>query len=352
MISYAQNFEDVILARALRDVHVGFYIDVGAMDPIYASVTKHFYDLGWHGINIEPDRRYYNRLLLARPRDINLDIAVGAREETRAFYCFDQEGISTFSTTACQHFAALAYDFQVEQRQVTTLAQICRQYVGSDIHFLKIDAEGWESEILSGADWDRFRPFIVLLEARHPGTTTATWDQWEPGLLNSGYIFVYDDGLNRFYLREENKERRIHFQVPPNVFDGFTHHAVIEARSQLDAARHQQSALQAQLADLSATLCQHAAHVQRLQQEKLAAQRLADHLATQIAAERLRSLQLDEQLRTVQKQLHELARQLQAEQHRSQRLEHNSRQQTLWIGHINQQLNAYRLRYGSLTPDP
>ena len=38
-ISYAQNYEDVILWRALRDVERGFYVDVGAADPQVDSVT-------------------------------------------------------------------------------------------------------------------------------------------------------------------------------------------------------------------------------------------------------------------------------------------------------------------------
>jgi hypothetical protein len=32
--SYAQNFEDVMLRRALKNVVHGFYVDVGAQDPI------------------------------------------------------------------------------------------------------------------------------------------------------------------------------------------------------------------------------------------------------------------------------------------------------------------------------
>ena len=55
MISYAQNFEDVILWRALRDVPNGFYIDIGAGHPVADSVTMHFYEHGWRGINVEPD---------------------------------------------------------------------------------------------------------------------------------------------------------------------------------------------------------------------------------------------------------------------------------------------------------
>ena len=54
MISYAQNQEDVMLARALAGTTNGFYIDVGAHDPVIDSVTKMFYDRGGRGINVEP----------------------------------------------------------------------------------------------------------------------------------------------------------------------------------------------------------------------------------------------------------------------------------------------------------
>jgi hypothetical protein len=53
-ISYAQNYEDVMLLRAFKDVAHGFFIDVGANDPIGDSVTCAFYQRGWVGINIEP----------------------------------------------------------------------------------------------------------------------------------------------------------------------------------------------------------------------------------------------------------------------------------------------------------
>ncbi|HZF37393.1 MAG TPA: FkbM family methyltransferase, partial [Blastocatellia bacterium] len=43
-ISYAQNFEDVMLWRALKHIDRGFYIDVGANDPDLDSVTKAFYE--------------------------------------------------------------------------------------------------------------------------------------------------------------------------------------------------------------------------------------------------------------------------------------------------------------------
>ena len=79
-VSYAQNFEDVILHRVLKEVKKGFYIDVGANDPVIDSVTKAFYDDGWHGINIEPVSEWFEKLQLVRPNDINLQTGVGAKK--------------------------------------------------------------------------------------------------------------------------------------------------------------------------------------------------------------------------------------------------------------------------------
>ena len=53
MISYAQNAEDVVLARVFAGRNTGRYVDVGACDPVRDSVTKHFYDHRWRGINVE-----------------------------------------------------------------------------------------------------------------------------------------------------------------------------------------------------------------------------------------------------------------------------------------------------------
>ena len=67
-VSYAQNFEDVLLWRALHSVERGFYIDAGAWHPDTDSVTRAFHDRGWHGINVEPSAEGFQRLEAARPR--------------------------------------------------------------------------------------------------------------------------------------------------------------------------------------------------------------------------------------------------------------------------------------------
>src|ERR1700685_1037018 len=143
MISYAQNFEDVILNRLFGNRDSGFYVDVGAMDPVHDSVTKAFYDQGWRGINIEPHPQFYERLAAERNRDINLNVAFGDVEETRTLYPFPREGLSTLNP---QFSETVAHCYTCEETicLVTTLAKICREYVRCPIDFMKIDAEGWE----------------------------------------------------------------------------------------------------------------------------------------------------------------------------------------------------------------
>ena len=67
IISYAQNFEDVLLWRALGHIEHGCYVDIGAHDPVVDSVSKVFYEHGWRGIHVEPLPVYCDALRRDRP---------------------------------------------------------------------------------------------------------------------------------------------------------------------------------------------------------------------------------------------------------------------------------------------
>ncbi|HUL14873.1 MAG TPA: FkbM family methyltransferase [Terriglobales bacterium] len=168
MISYAQNLEDVMLQRCFASQPEGFYVDVGAMHPLLDSVTCSFYERGWSGIYIKPHPNFHALLQRFRPRDVNLE-ACGPRR----------------------------------------------------IDFLKIDAEGWEEKIIQSNDWNRFRPTIAVVEATPPNSPQPTWQSWEPLLRRASYVFMYFDGLNRFYAAEERANLAEFFAAPPNFFDDY-----------------------------------------------------------------------------------------------------------------------------------
>lgn len=158
-ISYAQNFEDVRLWRALQYFENGFYIDVGANDPIHDSVTKAFYDRGWQGINVEPMQNYYDALRQHRPRDTTLQCVASDQPGELTFYGIADTGLSTADPVVAQERKNLGMDVQSFTVNARTLTSICEEHAAErPIHFLKIDVEGHEETVLRGMDFSRFRP--------------------------------------------------------------------------------------------------------------------------------------------------------------------------------------------------
>jgi FkbM family methyltransferase len=260
-VSYAQNFEDVMLRRALRDVEAGFYVDAGAAHPDVDSVTRAFYDAGWSGINVEPVAASHRRLQASRPRDVNVRAALGRERGAGRLFVVAGTGLSTLhEDAAARASAATGFAAEAAEVEVTTLADICDAHTGREIHFLKVDVEGAEADVLAGADFDRHRPWIVLVEATAPMSAEPTHAAWEPILLRAGYGFAYFDGLNRFYLADERRDALApSFSLPPNVFDDFIRAADTEwarrvAEAEARAASAAREAAQARAAAEAAAL--------------------------------------------------------------------------------------------------
>jgi len=338
MISYAQNFEDVLLARAFKGRTTGFYIDIGAMDPVDGSVTKHFYDLGWSGINIEPDPRFFEKLVVGRPRDISLNCALGAAEETRMFYHFEEQGISTFSPVFSNYFANRGCPFKTIPLRLTTLADICRKHGPSQIDFLKIDAEGWEGPIIQGADWLHYRPLILVIEATEPCSHTPNWQEWEPELMAANYTFCYFDGLNRFYLRNESKdELEGAFKFPPNVLDGFRLFGAVQAEKDPDRVVGENAELTARLDEFM--------------REKEAEKLRADQLAEENTASRFRADQLAQENDTLRLKVNQLAEENAAAYLRLDQLAQEKLAARVWAGQLAQGKVAERFRAEGLAKE-
>ncbi len=247
-VSYAQNFEDVMLWRALKHVQNGFYVDIGAAWPDNHSVTKSFYHRGWRGINIEPNIALYDLLKTKRPDDINLNISVGSEPPHQNFYVIENTGLSTLNADIAAEHSTKGWEVKRVITEIVSLDRIWDQYVcAHQVHFIKIDVEGHEGSVLQSNDWSRHRPWIVVIEATHPLSSEERHEPWESILLNDRYILAYEDGLNLFYVAEEHAHLLSAFKYPPNVFDDFTLAAQEQAESKYFAAESQRQELEARL---------------------------------------------------------------------------------------------------------
>jgi FkbM family methyltransferase len=199
--SYAQYNEDIILLALLHDVKEGFYIDVGANYPIIDSVTKLFYEKGWHGINIEPVKSLYEQIVEDRPRDINLNCGAGSKNDKITFREFiDIPGHSTFELKKIDaHNKKLKYkDYEVE---IKPLKQIFNENRVSKINFLKIDVEGFEKQVIEGNDWEKYRPEVICIEANHAE------GGWQSTFAKLNYKLFISDGLNEYYVANQSWRR-------------------------------------------------------------------------------------------------------------------------------------------------
>lgn len=204
-LSYAQELEDLILFNALRDEKNIFYIDVGASDPLALSVTKAFYDRGHHGINVEPSLEEWTNLVEDRPRDINLCVGVGAENGNLVFYKMGTG--STFDSKVSEKAKAQGGNPLEEIIPIITLTEIYEKNCteGQDIHFCKIDVEGFEREVLLGIDFSKVRPFIFAVESTEPGTDIPSHQEWENILLENGYELAFSHGINRYYADKKKQ---------------------------------------------------------------------------------------------------------------------------------------------------
>lgn len=211
-ISYAPNFEDVMLWRALRHVGKGFYIDAGAGGPTAGSTTLALYERGWHGVNLEPSREAHLALQVARPADINLQVVTGASVARVTFYELAGGAASLDESRAREQSAA----GEVVQRQLEqkTLLAVCAAHAASEIHFMKIGSNGVAPNALAGLDLARWRPWILVLA--HAQVADA-----QSQLAAARYERAYNDGMNDFYIAAEHAELRAAFDSPPSAHDDF-----------------------------------------------------------------------------------------------------------------------------------
>lgn len=254
MICYTRNFEDVILQRVFADIARGFYLDVGASMPMKDSNTYALYERGWRGIALEP-LPFCQHWAQNRPEDQFLNVAVGARSGQVKLHIYQSSQISSAMPATVAHWrkhGRSAYT-QLVVPCVTLNEVLAGHLAGRELHLVSIDVEGMEHEVLKGIDLQRYRPWVIVIEAVLPGDPKHTHHEWEPLLLRSRYVEVYFDGVNRFYLAEERENLRERFALPPNVWDEFETAAQISLQKENAALKAELTALRTKLADAGNT---------------------------------------------------------------------------------------------------
>ena len=167
--SYAQEGEDIILLRMFDGVERGFYVDVGAHHPFRFSNSYAFYRRGWKGIVVDPVPGMSEAFAKYRPRDTAIEQGVAENPGILKYHVFNEPALNTFDSP-------LAEERQRDPRwtltevvkvKCSTLRDILSQHLpgGLDtIHFLSVDVEGYDLQVLRSNDWNSYRPLVIVAE--------------------------------------------------------------------------------------------------------------------------------------------------------------------------------------------
>jgi FkbM family methyltransferase len=187
--SFSQFGEDVVISKYLDnlDPQDGIYVDVGAFNPITFSNTLLLYKQGWQGINIDIDPDKVDEFIQSRPGDFNVVAAVSDKVEKLKFACYPSRATNQlFPLESTEHRSILDQDpTKVVILETTRLDKILESspFADKNIHYLNIDCEGHDFNVLTSFDIERYSPKVISIEA----WTDEDIEKSENYLLPKGY---------------------------------------------------------------------------------------------------------------------------------------------------------------------
>ena len=180
----------------------GFFVDVGAHHPRRFSNTKFFYDLGWSGINLDPNLDIKKKFEKERPRDTTIEKGVSDKKELKKFYEYNDAAFNSVYNRTDEFKGTKVKLEQIREIEFTTLSIVFEENQKFDFdktNFLTIDVEGHEIAVLSGNNWEYNTFHYILIEENRHEVGVNTDSEICNFLNEIGYILVASTGLTSFF---------------------------------------------------------------------------------------------------------------------------------------------------------
>jgi FkbM family methyltransferase len=219
----SQDNQDKFLEKYVFKGHKnGFYVDVGAHDGITFNNTHYFEkQKNWNGINVEPIKTVFDKLVSNRPNNNNINCAVCNNDGETEFVCNTgyTEMISGIKDTFdLRHWKRLDYENEkmngsTEIIRVNTkkLETIFNENKVTHVNYLSIDVEGAEFEVIKSINFDKVFIDVIGFENNYNDVSIPIVEY-----LQKRNFIVINKSLDIFMINKnsifyKNKKNRLVF---------------------------------------------------------------------------------------------------------------------------------------------
>jgi FkbM family methyltransferase len=199
--SRSQYGQETFVQHLVYRDRTGFYVDVGARCGRAISNTLGLEQAGWSGICVEPHPDLFAQLRDNRPRARLVNRAASSVDGPDLEFVrlleepFGNSGLlATFRNP--DRLARMKHEIiAVPTSSLSTI--LAEQAAPEFIHYLDVDVEGHELEVLQGIDFNRYRFGVIGVETA-PGT--ARYDQIAAILEEAGYAAIAVLGSDTMFM--------------------------------------------------------------------------------------------------------------------------------------------------------
>ena len=140
----------------------GFFVEIGANDPRYASQTWHLEQLGWTGVLVEPQPDLADNLRRQRTAKV---FSVACSSRANAGQRMKLHVAGALSSLERERMAPGAELERVIEVPIRTLDDVLAEaHAPVPIDLVSLDVEGHELQVLDGFTLSRWKPRLILLE--------------------------------------------------------------------------------------------------------------------------------------------------------------------------------------------
>lgn len=200
-----------IIEEVFPGLRKGFFLDVGATDGVSLSNTYALEkDFGWDGICVEPNTPSFDLCSSVRKCTcVNLCLD---RKSGPVQFMQDDYALGMLSSIVCENADHVAQERMAAKpelivtKEALSIPDLLRQYRAPDtIHYMSIDTEGTELQILQGyfeAKTPQTKILAMTIEhnAEHGPKNTARRAGMRALLESHGYRFHRQERWDDYYL--------------------------------------------------------------------------------------------------------------------------------------------------------